>query len=71
MSPSGKGLHLLPESVFCLNICRLTRPRLSSHQWLKSSQTAGRPLQEEQTPQRVHLLCGLEPLWAAAGYRLQ
>lgn len=40
-------------------------------QWLRRPQAACRPLQEEQAPQGLHLLRGLEPLWPAASHRLQ
>lgn len=50
-------------------------PRLFCLCWFRQRsrrrQAAGGPLQEEQTPQGLHLLRGLEPLRAAVGHRLQ
>lgn len=42
-----------------------------SMQHSQCRQAASSPLQEEQAPQGLHLLRGLEPLWAAVGHRLQ
>lgn len=66
----------LEKNTHFVGLCNLLRDDRAkfeyvSLQWVQSSQAASGALQEEQTSQRFHLLCCLEPVWAAAGYRLQ